>query len=148
MEGVATRVQINGKHLQGSKLFLSGSGIHIKQTQVDSTGELITAEILVDSGARLGSRDVRITTAKGVSNGARFWVDVLPNRVIDKPMAESAPPETIDGASPAVINSRIAAGAGRDRFTLSAQAGEVWTFQCLADEIRSRMDPVLELNFH
>src|SRR5262249_8654650 len=51
----------------------------------------------------------------------------------------------LDGAAPVVLSGRIAANTGRDRFLIQAAAGEVWTFDCFADRIRSRFDPVLEL---
>ena len=143
--GAITRVQIDGKHFAGAKLFLSGRGVKLTGTQISASGDLITVDVQVEPGAPLGPHEVRIATAKGVSNGARFWVDVHPNKVIEKPMSESASPVAIDGGVPVVINSRIASKSGRDRFVLNVNAGEIWTFQCLADAIRSRMDPVLEL---
>jgi hypothetical protein len=143
--GATTRIQIDGKNLQGARLFLVGRGVKVAAVHVSATGDSLAADVTVDPAAPLGPHDVRIATAKGVSNGARFWVDVLPNRVIEKPMVESDPPVSIDGSAPAVINSRIVAKGGRDRFLITANAGEIWSFQCLADEIRSRMDPILDI---
>lgn len=143
--GSTTRLQIEGKNLKGARLFVGGKGVMVKSTETSPSGDVVTADISVEPGAPLGPHDVRISTPKGISNGARFWVDILPNRVIDKPMSEADAPVVIDRATPAVINSRIAAKAGRDRFCLTAAAGEAWSFQCRANDLRSRMDPVLEL---
>jgi len=81
--GATTVVKIDGKNLQGAKLYLSGAGVSVRSSQVTPAGDLITVQIQVEPGASLGPHDVRIATAKGVSNGARFWVDVLPNRVFE-----------------------------------------------------------------
>lgn len=143
--GQSTHLKIDGKNLLGAQLHLSGGGIAVKSLQITPGGDLLTAELAVEPGARLGPHEVRITTPKGVSNGARFWVDVRQNRVLEQPMSESMPPLPLDGTSPVVINGRIPARAGRDRFVLTAAAGETWAFDCFADRIRSRFDPVLEL---
>ena len=143
--GQSAVVRIEGKNLAGARLHLNGGGIAVKSLQVNPSGDQVTAELAVESGARLGPHEIRITTPKGVSNGTYFWVDVLPNRILEKPMQEGEPPIPLDGTSPIVINGRIAARAGRDRFTLTAAAGETWVFDCYADRIRSRFDPVLEL---
>lgn len=143
--GQVTKVRIDGKSLAGARVMLSGSGASVKSVQVTPAGDSLTAEIAVEAGALLGPREVRLVTAKGVSTGARFWVDVYPNRVIEQPIQEGAAPLLLDGSTIVVINGRIAAKAGRDRFVMNAQAGETWVFDCFADRIRSRFDPVLEL---
>ena len=142
--GAATKVVIEGKSLQNATLFFSGGGISSKSQQVSANGEQLTAEFFVETGASLGTHELRIITTKGVSNGAKFFVDIAPNLVIETPMQESAPPIELDGKQ-IVINSRILSKAGRDRFAFRVKAGEVWTFDCFAYRIRSRFDPVLEL---
>ena len=67
------------------------------------------------------------------------------NQVLEQTLAESAAPVELDGKADTVINGRIAARAGRDRFAFTAMQGETWTFDCFADRIRSRFDPVLEI---
>lgn len=143
--GQTTLIHVEGKNLAGAHLYLSGSGIAIKSQQVAASGNQITAEVTVETNARLGPHDIRIATPKGISGGARFWVDVLPNRVLDQPMSEAMPPVELNGKGSEVINGRIAARSGRDRFALTVAAGDVWSFDCYADRIRSRFDPVLEL---
>ncbi len=145
MRGQATRVKIEGKNLGGAQVHLSGGGMAVKSVQVTPDGNILTAELAVDAGAKLGPHEIRLTTNKGVSNGSRFWVDVVPNQVIETPMTEAMPPLELDGAKPVVVNGRIAARSGRDRFAFNATAGEIWVFDCFADRIRSRFDPVLEL---
>ena len=142
--GATTRIEIEGKNLKGARVFVGGRGVTMGVPQVSSGGDRITADVTVAPGALLGPHDVRIATPKGVSDGARFWVDVLPNRPPEKSTAP-ATPQLLDGSVFSVINSRIPAKAGSDRFVFMAAAGEVWSFQCLADDLRSRMDPVLEL---
>jgi hypothetical protein len=145
VRGQVTRVKIDGKNLAGARLYLSGSGIAVKSVQVTPDGNQLTAELVVEPGAKLGPHEVRLATAKGVSNGSRFWVDLIPNQVVETPMTESMLPIPLEGASPVAVNGRIAARAGRDRFVITAAAGDTWSFDCFADRIRSRFDPVLEL---
>jgi hypothetical protein len=143
--GQVTHVRIDGKNLAGARLHLAGGGIAIKSQKTSPNGEQLDLELAVDASARLGPHEVRITTTRGVSNGARFWVDLYPNYVIEQPMQETTPPVALDGMAPVVVNGRIAARAGRDRFTLTAAAGDTWVFDCFADRIRSRFDPVIEI---
>ncbi len=143
--GQTTRIRIDGKNLAGSRLQVSGGGIAVKSVQAPADGNGLTAELEVGTGARLGPHEVRVTTPKGVSGGLRFWVDVRGNQVLEQTLAESAVPIELDGKANAVINGRIAARAGRDRFAFTAMQGETWTFDCFADRIRSRFDPVLEI---
>ena len=138
-------MRIDGKNLKGARLYMSGGGVTVKSVQVTPDGNQLTAEVEVEPGAKLGPHEVRIATAKGVSNGSRFWVDVIPNQVIETPMTESMPPMLLEGAKPIALNGRIAVKAGRDRFVIHAAAGDTWSFDCFADRIRSRFDPVLEL---
>lgn len=143
--GQITHVRLDGKNLTNARLHFNGSGIIIKSQNVNPAGDRLTAELSIDPKASLGPHEVRISSSKGVSNGSRFWVDTLPNLVIDPPMQESAPPIELEGKSPIVINSRIAAKAGRDRYILNASAGDIWVFDCYADRIRSRFDPMMVL---
>lgn len=143
--GQTTHVRVDGKNLVGARLHLRGGGISVKSQQVSPNGEQLDLELAVDFDASLGPHELRLTTTKGVSNGARFWVDVYPNHVLEQPMQEGTPALVLDGMAPVVINGRIASRAGRDRFTLTAAAGEAWVFDCFADRIRSRFDPVIEI---
>jgi len=145
VRGQATKVRIDGKNLKGARLYLSGGGVAVQSIQVTPDGNQLTAEVEVEPGAKLGPHEVRIATAKGVSNGSRFWVDVIPNQVIETPMTESMPPLLLEGVKPIALNGRIAVKAGRDRFVINAATGDTWSFDCFADRIRSRFDPVLEL---
>jgi hypothetical protein len=145
VRGQSTKVRIDGKNLAGARLYLSAGGIAVKSVQVTPDGTQLTADLMVEPGAKLGPHEIRIATAKGITNGSRFWVDVIPNQVIETPMTEAMPPLLLEGAKPVAVNGRIAARAGRDRFVIDAAGGETWSFDCFADRIRSRFDPVLEL---
>ncbi len=142
--GAATKVVIEGKFLQNATLFFKGSGISSKSQQISANGEQLTVEFYAEAGASLGPHELRIVTSKGISNGAKFFVDIAPNLKMETPMLESASPIELDG-KPIVINSRILSKAGRDRFAFRVKTGDVWTFDCFAYRIRSRFDPVLEL---
>src|SRR5947208_2661323 len=87
--GATTRIQIDGKNLKGARLYAGGRGIHIVSTELSPTGTTLSAQLKVDSDAPLGPHDLRLATAKGVSGGAYFWVDVLSNRVLEKAMSET-----------------------------------------------------------
>jgi hypothetical protein len=127
--GQTTTVEIAGKNMGGAAVHVGGTGLTLKSVKPNPAGDKLAVEFSVAPNASLGPHDIRITTAKGVSNGARFWVDIFPIP-LDKPV---------------VINGRIGAKAARDRFLISAQAGETWAFDCCAVRIRSRFDPVLEI---
>ncbi len=144
VRGAMTKVVIEGKSLQNATLFFKGRGISSKSQQVSANGEQLTVEFYAEAEAPLGPQELRIVTSKGISNGAKFFVDIAPNLVMETPMLESASPIELDG-KPIVINSRILSKAGRDRFAFRVKAGDVWTFDCFAYRIRSRFDPVLEL---
>ena len=143
--GQVTRIRIDGRSLAGSSLKVSGIGVTVKSVQAAPDGNALTAELDVQASAGLGPHELRVTTPKGVSGGLRFWVDTRPNRVLEQTLAESAAPVELDGKAQEVINGRISAKAGRDRFAFNAAQGETWTFDCFADRIRSRFDPVLEI---
>ena len=143
--GQTTRVRIDGKNLAGSGLQISGGGVTVKSVQAAPDGNALTAELEVQARASFGPHEIRVTTPKGVSGGLRFWVDTRPNRVLEQTLPESAAPIELDGKAGEVINGRIKAKAGRDRFAFNVAAGETWTFDCFADRIRSRFDPVLEI---
>jgi len=141
--GQVTTLRIDGKNLAGAKLFVDGRGVSVKSVQ--PSADSLTAEVQVDSSASLGPHEVRVVTSKGVSNGSRFWVDLQPNRVLEHPIREDEAAVPLDGNAREVINGRIAAKAGRDRFQIEAVAGEMWSFECFAERIRSKLDPVLEI---
>ncbi len=145
MRGEKAVVQIAGKNLAGAQLHISGRDVTFQAVKVNPSGDQVSAEFVVPPNARVGPREIRITTPKGASNGRRFWVDVFPNLVLEKPMTESDAPLPLDGSKPVVVNSRLPQKASRDRFTLNPQAGETWAFDCNCARIRSWMDPVLEL---
>ncbi len=145
LRGEVTRVRIDGKSLAGAKVHLSGGGVSVKSVEITPDGNRLSVAIAVDSSAQLGPHEVRLTTSKGVSNGSRFWVDLYPNKVLETPMTEAMPPIELDGSKPVVLNGRIAVKSGRDRFALTAAAGDTWAFDSFANRIRSRFDPVLEL---
>ena len=84
LRGQTTKVRISGRNLGEAQLHLSGSGVAVRSVQVSPSGEQLTAEIATDQNALLGPHEVRITTPRGVSNGARFWVDVYPNYVLEQ----------------------------------------------------------------
>ncbi len=143
--GQSTTLEIAGKNLEGAAIHIGGFGITVKSAKPSSSGDKLSVELSVAPDASLGPHDVRITTAKGVSNGSRFWVDVFPNLMLPEASDEKKPPAPIPLDKPVVINGRIAAKAARDRFLISAQAGEFWAFECYAVRIRSRFDPVMEI---
>lgn len=143
--GQTTQVRIDGKNLTGAKVYLGGTGVAVKSLTVSPAGDAVTADLAVESGAKPGPREIRLANSKGVSAGTRFWVDILPNRVMAQPMTEAMPPVELDGNTHTVVNGRILNKAGRDRFLLNAAAGDTWSFECYADRIRSRFDPVLDI---
>ena len=144
VRGKTLKVTLYGKNLAESKFFFSSPGISVLSQKSQPNGEQLDLEFDLGASAALGAHELRLANSKGISNGARFFVDITPNLVLEKPMSESDPAIELDG-KPIVINSRILSKAGRDRFAFLAKAGETWVFDCFADRLQSRFDPVLNL---
>ncbi|HLJ56648.1 MAG TPA: hypothetical protein VKT77_16535, partial [Chthonomonadaceae bacterium] len=69
--GAATPIRIDGKNLQGARLFVGGRGVHLASVKPSADGQSLTADVLADPDAALGPHDLRIATPKGVTGGAR-----------------------------------------------------------------------------
>lgn len=98
----------------------------------------------LDPGAALGTREIRATTALGVSNplpfdvnDARNFVEVEPNALIGE--ANDA------GAAPVVVNGRIAEAGEIDVFKIRAAKNRRLAFECFAARFGSKLDAVVEL---
>lgn len=143
--GAETQVAFTGKHLLGSKVIVAGTDIAVRIAQESPEGDRLTAAFTVAPTARFGPHELRIVNPKGVSNGILFWVDALPNRTLAVCSTDSAPPVPLERAAPVVLNGLLATQAARDRFEFPVEAGETWVFDCCAARMRSRLDPVLEL---
>jgi hypothetical protein len=142
--GGVTTVDVQGQNLAGAKFHTLGRGVSVRKVEVNAGGNRLTAEVEVARDAWLGPHELRITTSRGISNGMRFWVDTLPN-VMAPFIQEGQDPFMLNGKGESVYNGRIGRSAGRDRFNFEAKPGQTWVFQCAANRIHSRFDPVLEL---
>jgi hypothetical protein len=142
--GTTVTVQIDGKNLQGAKLFVSGGDVTIDDVSPSTDGTGLTAKLSLKQDAPVGPREIRVGTAKGVSNPIRIWVDSFPGGPEKEPNDDPARAQTVARA-PGVVSGRMGTPQDRDVFAFQAAAGETWVFDCNAARLRSRLDPVLEL---
>jgi len=143
--GATAAVGFDGKNLQGVTPLFSGHGIHLDTVDIDKMGQHATLKLRIDPDAPIGVHEIRLGSAKGVSNPVRFWVDAFPDAL------ETEPNDDFDHAqplprTPLAINGRIQAQTDRDTFSFQADSGETWVFDCCAARVRSRLDPILELH--
>ena len=142
--GKTVVLQIEGHRFQKPAALLSGSGIALRAVTANPEGTVASLTIDIASDAPPGPRELRLTTADGVTNPFTIWIDSFPE------MLEVEPNDDIAHAQPlpregVVVNGRIQAANDVDTFSVEAQAGETWTFDCNAAGLASGLDPVLEL---
>ena len=108
--------------------------------------QIVEAEITILPGAKLGNREIRLITKRGLSNPLIFQVDDLPETKELEPNNNSANqkypgilnlPEYITDKSvmlPVIINGQIMPG-DIDRFCFAAKKGEKITVKVFAREL-------------
>lgn len=142
--GTTLSVQIDGKNLRGARPFLSGTGIRVESVEPNEDGTAITLKLAIQPEAPLGSRELRLGSEQGISNPARLWIDAFPDLLEKEPNGQIFTAQALP-RTPVVVSGRIQAEKDRDVYTIQAEAGEQWVFDCNAARLRSRLDPVLEL---
>jgi len=135
--GSETEVVIAGSDLEeANALHFSHPGISAK-LKADKT---FTVSIAPEVPA--GIYDVRVSGRSGVSNPRAFAVGDLPELLKKE---ENTKPETAVTLSiNTVFNGNVTAAAG-SYFRFTAQKGQRLSIECLADEIDSRLTPVIEV---
>lgn len=145
LRGQATVVRVEGRFLAGAKVLVGGSGLTVKAAVVNAAGDMVMAEIASSADATFGPHEIRIVTPQGVSNGAYFWVDIFPNIAPVIQPTRPKPALLIPRDKVGVVNGRITAPSGNDRYTFSVQVGETWAFDCFSSRLRSKLAATLEL---
>lgn len=166
-QGKTLEITVGGLNLIGADgVYIDGEGLtaeilDVKKPEVDKkkamtqTGdeviELARLKITVAADARVGPRDIRIVTPKGISNRFRFHIGSLPE------VNEVEPNTKIDEAQqieslPVVVNGQVMSGEC-DFVRFAAKAG--WTLVCrvearslipyIADAVPGWFQPVLTL---
>ena len=111
-----------------------------KRTQNVSIAERARVQVLIDTDAAPGKREIRLETPNGVTNPIYFYVGRLPEwskpaagRVTEaevneqgglrKRMDNPEPTPVVDVAAPVIVNGQVAPG-GVDQYRFSAHKGE------------------------
>lgn len=84
--------------------------------------EEVRIELQVDATAPPGRRELRLKTARGISNPLAFFVDIYPERAEREPNDSQASESLIDKL-PAIFNGQIMPG-DVDRFRVPARKGD------------------------
>jgi hypothetical protein len=107
------------------------------------TGDRLTAQFTIASSAPVGSQNLRLATANGVSNPQRFIVSDLPETV------ETEPKSTTDQANvltlPVVVNGTITSADDFDLFQFPVKNHQRLICDVLASRIGSPLDSLLTL---
>jgi hypothetical protein len=143
MRGSKVTARIEGGNLAGfQSVLVSGVGVKATPAAGDGGQVPVTLEIAPDAGP--GPYEVRVTTAKGVSNPAYLWVgaftekgEVEPNSLLEQAMKLDATPVTVFG--------RMDNGEDVDWYTFTAPADETLVIDIAAFRLFSQIDPFLEL---
>jgi len=158
--GTTVEVTLQGQNLnQVTEILFSGSGISAEIKNADSqpliqfngqgisgkipTGDRLTAQFTIASSAPVGSQNLRLATANGVSNPQRFIVSDLPETV------ETEPNSTTDQANvltlPVVVNGTITSADDLDLFQFPVKKNQRLICDVLASRIGSPLDSLLTL---
>ena len=158
--GTTVEVTLQGQDLnQVTKILFSGSGISAEIKNADSqpliqfngqgisgkipTGDRLTAQFTIASSAPVGSQNLHLATANGVSNPQRFIVSDLPE------IAETEPNSTTDQANvlalPVVVNGIITSADDLDLFQFPVKKNQRLICDVLASRIGSPLDSLLTL---
>lgn len=142
--GTQITATVSGKDLKSvTALEVSGSGVKA-EPQPGGTATSLPVLLVVDPGAELGEREVRLVTTGGVSNAARIWVGRFPDMVEKEPNNTRAQAQELT-AFPATINGRSDRAEDADCYAFQAAAGETWVFGVTAARLHSQFDGYLTL---
>lgn len=142
--GAAAQVSLAGANLKDVvALVASGAGITIEKADGGDDKNL-PVKIAATPDAAPGVREIRVVTKNGVSNAARIWVGLWPDRL------EKEPNDALDQAEaleklPATVNGRLDKATDVDSYRFHAKAGETWVFSLNAADLYSETDGHLVL---
>jgi hypothetical protein len=120
VQATATGTDLGGD-VAATSVWVSGKGVTGKVLAFkDPTHAGI--EVTIAPDASLGEREIRLITAGGVSNRARFYIGDLPEVSEVEPNSEKSQPQQLPGL-PLVVNGQITDN-DRDYFRFHAQAGQ------------------------
>ena len=142
--GTQISATLSGKDLKSvTALEVSGSGVRV-EAQPGGTDTSLPVRLVVDAGAELGERELRLVTAGGVSNAARIWVGRFPEVVEKEPNNTRAQAQELT-SFPVTVNGRADKAEDADCYAFQAAAGETWVFGVTAARLHSQFDGYLTL---
>lgn len=120
--------RMNGRELEhlASKLRKSRT----RQQRNEQIAETVLVDLIIDSSASPGEREIRIATPNGLSNPLRFQIGELPEVAEQEPNDQSAP-EGTTVQLPVTFNGQILPGDA-DRFRFRARQGEILVMEAYA----------------
>ena len=125
---------------QGVTLEASAGGIGVGQADASKS---ITVQLIVAGDAPLGSHEIRLAGANGVSNPLTINVSDLPELL--EPKGNNQPTDAPWITLPAAVSGIIGGSTEADYFRFKARAGEKLIFDVQANRFGSPLDPTLVL---
>ncbi len=133
--GTSVEVELNGKYLPGPcKVWIGGEGLTAKE---ETTEGKLTFDLAED--AKLGSRNIRISSVQGSSAPRSFLIGALPEII------ETEDFETTKVAPPITINGRLNPARDIDEFTVALKADQQLVCAVAAASLGSPNDVSLEI---
>ncbi len=151
MRGQSVELTLTGDNLAlARKLIIDGPpGVTAQLAEQPATAKSLKVNVVIDAGAPLGERELRVVTPEGVSNKVDLNVTFLPlvaekepnNIVPSTGQLGAAQPVTL----PATILGIINGATDIDAFRFEAKKGERLIFEVFAQRAGSALDSSLVL---
>ncbi|MFN3651177.1 MAG: pre-peptidase C-terminal domain-containing protein [Armatimonadota bacterium] len=126
------------------EVLVSGSGVSASPGMGGAAASL-PIQLTIAADAPVGPREIRVVTAKGVSNAGRIWVGLYPDALEKEPNDALKQPQEVS-SFPVTLSGRADKGQDIDSYVFRAQAGETWVFSLNAAGHHSALDGYLSLH--
>lgn len=142
--GTTIDCTISGAALADAQsVLVSGAGVKVERRDAP-TKDSFPARIVIEPGAEVGAREVRLVTNHGATNAGHLWVGRYPDLLEKEPNDGLATAQPLAGL-PATVSGRSDRAEDVDYYSFTAAAGETWAFSLNAAEHRSSLDGYLVL---
>jgi hypothetical protein len=142
--GTVVEAAVTGSNLADVQaLLVSGRGVQIERLPGGSA-TACPVKLTIAPNAEAGTREIRLVTRNGVSNGAQLWVGRYPAAREKEPNDRMAEAQALP-SFPVTVDGQVDKAADVDRYPFQVAAGETWVFSINAAQHRSDLDPYLTL---
>lgn len=142
--GTSVEATVTGANLADVQaLLVSGRGVRIERRPGGTAGSC-PVKLTFAPDAEAGTREIRLVTRNGVSNGAQLWVGRYPAAREKEPNDRLADAQALP-SFPVTVDGQVDKAADVDRYPFQVAAGETWVFSVNAAQHRSDLDPYLTL---